>query len=312
MIPTVDPCASSLIARGSGSVEISAPSSDASASTGQMRQGVVGLVAGQELMQERGGEPSPDPFRAPAAAGRESSRRVGGGEGEDDVSDVVGRKSRAEHARGGQRPEELQRSFTSPVFHLLQERRDVGLGGGCCAEYVEQRDDPRCHVEDLADVALDLALGAGGGLDLPGPSSLAWVSGGILLTGDKSSGARGEHGGLGSVGEIDGLHVHAGRIGDRLHAGGGVAVNGEQLGGGLLDAFASLRAAAVPARGVVLDDRAPNEVTPTSVRDAVRAILTPDALERATAQRTANEIAAMPAATEIANQLQAAQPPTAT
>jgi UDP:flavonoid glycosyltransferase YjiC (YdhE family) len=48
----------------------------------------------------------------------------------------------------------------------------------------------------------------------------------------------------------------------------------------------------------------PEQVTPAVVRDAVRAVLAPDAPERSRARHTAEEIAAMPAAADVARRIE--------
>ena len=48
----------------------------------------------------------------------------------------------------------------------------------------------------------------------------------------------------------------------------------------------------------------PDEIGPTAVREAVSAILAHDSSERSVARRIANEIAAMPAASDVVHQLE--------
>jgi hypothetical protein len=103
----------------------------------------------QECLDEQGGEPSRGAFGAPAAAGHQGAQGVRRRHAEGDVGDVVGGQSSAQHAVGGERAEETQRPFSASVFHLVEECCDIGVGGGCRAQHVDQGSDAGGDVDDL-------------------------------------------------------------------------------------------------------------------------------------------------------------------
>ena len=64
------------------------------------------------------------------------------------------------------------------------------------------------------------------------------------MAGDEPRRGRRQHGRLGAIGEVDGLHVDTGGIGDGLHGRGLVAALGEEVAGGVFDLAAGVVATA--------------------------------------------------------------------
>ena len=113
--------------------------------------------------------------------------------------------------------------------------RHVGVGRGGGSQRVDQSNDPRGDVADMADVETQLLFRVGRRLDLTCPSPGARVRSRVLVAGDEPRRGRCQHGRLGAIGEVDGLHMDTGGIGDGLHGRGLVAALGEEVAGGLLD-----------------------------------------------------------------------------